>query len=480
MVAIHAHELLRRTVGALHNHYEPLSHQAPPWKTHYTQSLELLCPREPQKTLSQKWLPCLPRTTRAQAAPKRKAPQGRKRGRAKRKQCNELTKDNSSVFIPGGFRNGTPKSESLDRRSKHELQGDDEADNRDPETTHGGMAEEHEAFVMREFESLMFDKLKRESQFDAKRISERVKSQAVERKVRMKKESTEAERMWKLEELERREEKERANRWRDRRLAQLEREKRDAESELARERVGRKQSKLQRLFREQQQRHREEEYWKKLREGEARVAADREANLLRENALLENGLHAMDNAFRRACKERDYMAQEKEEEKSRRLRAEESLHRWKELMKECFPQGQQQEHPGQQQEQPHEPPSLEAQFEFYEKKWEVLRSGVDIDGTRVHLIFFSQIPWPVINVTPTHPRQIQPNHVQGFLTHPLREKPGPSGKRRTTRAMAMTELKKWHPDQFNRIVLSRVREEDRLAASEAAGMVVRVLTDMLD
>jgi hypothetical protein len=325
---------------------------------------------------------------------------------------------------------------------------------------------------MKQFESLMFDKLKRESQFDAKEISERVKEQAVERKARMEKESMEAKRLWRMEELERREQRESADRWKDQRLAQLEKEKRVAESELAREKVERRQSKLQRLFKEQQQRHKEEGHWKQLRERDARLAADREAKLKRERAILENDLRATDDAFRLACSERNCVMQEKEEERARRLRAEESLHRWKGLMKEYFPGGQQQP-------QPQPPPPLEAQFELYEKKWEVLRSGVDIDGTKVHLIFFSQIPWPVVNMTPTDPSQIRPEHIQQFLMHPLREKPGADGKRRTRRLKAREELKKWHSDKFDQIVLSNVCEEDKQAASEVAGMVARVLTDML-
>ena len=221
------------------------------------------------------------------------------------------------------------------------------------------------------------------------------------------------------------------------------------------------QSKLQRLFKEQQQRHREEGCWKQLREREAALAANREANLLRENAMLENGLRATDNAFRRACNERDHMMREKEEERTRRLRDEESLHRWKVLMKEYFPGGQQRQHPGQQQEhpqpQPQRDPSLEAQFELYEKKWEILRSGVDIDGTKVHLILFSQVPRPLVNMTPTDSSQIQSKHIQEFLMHPLRDKPDASGNKRTKIVKARDELKRWHFDQFNLFVLPKVR-----------------------
>ena len=267
----------------------------------------------------------------------------------------------------------------------------------------------------------------------------------------MQKEAPETERLRRMEELERREEDERVSRWKDRRLAQLEREKTSAENELAREKVGRKQSKLLRLFKEQQARHREEQYWNQLKEREG---------------ILERDLRARDNAFRRARNERDHMVQMKEEETARRLRAEESLHRCKESMKERFSGGRRQKS---------QQPPLEAQFELYEKKWEVLRSGVDSDGTKIRLISFSQIPWPVINMTPTNPDQIQPDHVQEFLMHPLREKSNVG--ERTARMKARDELRKWHSDRFNPTVLSKVCKEDKQAVSEVAGMIVKVLTD---
>ena len=184
---------------------------------------------------------------------------------------------------------------------------------------------------------------------------------------------------------------------------------------------------------------------------------------------MERDLRARDNAFRRARNERDHMLQEREEETARRLRAEASLLRCKKLMKERFSGGQR--------EQSQLPP-IEVQFELYEKKWGVLRSGVDSDGTRIRLIFFSQIPWPVLNMTPTDPSQIKPDHVQEFLKHPLHEKPDAGGKKRTLRMKAGDELKKWHSDRFNPTVLSKVCNEDKQAVSEVAGMIVRVLTDI--
>ncbi|KAF9648369.1 hypothetical protein BDM02DRAFT_3187228 [Thelephora ganbajun] len=497
MVAINGREVLYRAVNTLRTHYNRcLAKLFYGKSTSLGRTSSFVHPN--LKRPAPKVAPLPSKRTWTQATPNGQVPKGRKQGRVKRKRYNDLAKDNSIVFLPGGFRKAPSKEKQKKSRQHADrgLEDDYEPIDCDPEISDEGQeqygqssdrraADEDQAFVMRELNSLMFDKFRRESQFEAKEVSERVKKQAAERKARLERETKEAERLWKMEQLEKREERERTDRWKDQRLIQLKKEKHIAQTELAREKVERKQSKLQRVFKEQQQRRKDEERWKQLREKDVKLAAEREDNLLRENALLQNNVRAADNAFRRACNERDFVKQEKEEERARRLRAEESLHRWKELMKEYFPGGQQpQQHPGKHQGQqqlslPSRALSLEAQFELYEKKWEVLRSGVDIDGTKVHLILFSQIPWPVANMTPTDPSEIRPEHIREFLMHPLRVKPDARGKRKNRRLRARDELMKWHSDRFDRVVLSKVRDEDKPAAFEAAGMIARVLTDML-
>lgn len=421
--------------------------------------------------------------------PSKDAPNGRvskyrKQGRVKRKRYNELARDNSTVFLPGGFAKQTEESPSND--ADHNLQDDcepidcdpkpaDETQERREPQSNPEAANDNGASVKKGSES---HKSRRESEFKVKTIAERMKGMTAERRALVEWDRMRSERLWKMMELERQEEKDGANRWKDQRLAQLEKEKQAAENELAREKIERKHSKLQRVFKVQEQRQRDEERWKRLRERDAKLAAEREGRLRRENAMLQDNIRATDDALQKACSERDHIRQEKEEERARRLRAEEDLRRWKELMEEYFPGGQQEQDQGQQQESQQEPPSLEAQFELYEKKWEILRSGIDIDGTEIHLIHFSQIPWPVVNMTATDPSQIQPEHIREFLTHRLREKLDASG-RRNGRLIAKDELMRWHSDKFDRAVLSKVREEDKQAASEAAGMVARVLTDML-
>jgi len=59
-------------------------------------------------------------------------------------------------------------------------------------------------------------------------------------------------------------------------------------------------------------------------------------------------------------------------------------------------------------------------------------------------------------------------------------RPGPLAERKSKGSIAKDELRRWHSDKFDRIVLSKVREEDKAAAAEVAGLIARVLTDMKD
>ena len=487
MVAINAREVVTRAIGV--------------FRTYYNRCLgNLFFARSTSLSLKQpipKVVPLPLRKSRTQVTPIVAVSRGRKHGRLKRKGYNEFAKDNSTIFLPGGFRKEEEEwKKKRGRKNKdRDLEDDYEPIDRGPESgdeNQGGYmrwanfkpTNKEQEFVMKELNSLVFDKFRRESELEIKGIAERVKRETPQRMARLERETREAEKLWKMEELERREEKESADRWKDQRLAQLEKEKRTAQDELAREKAERKRSRLQWVFQEQQRRHEDEERWKRMMEKDAKMAAEREAKLLQENVMLRNNLQATDNAFRRACNEREHVKREKEEERTKRIRAERSLQQWKELMKKYFPGGQQQQHPPEPQcqqppPQPQRPLSVQAQFELYEEKWSVLRSGVDIDGSKVHLITFSQIPWPVINTTVTNPKQIQREHIQEFLMHPLRGKPNSQGRRKSKKMRVMDELKKWHSDKFDQIVLSKVRPEDKPAAFEAGGRIARILTDML-
>lgn len=402
-----------------------------------------------------------------QSAP---ASKRRKQGRVKRKRYDDLARGNTVVLVPGGFPKDRSEKTATRQRKARDSQGDNEPINCNPN--------KERELITRELNTLVFDKSLRENWFEATAASERAKAQATERKVKLERGTEEAEMLQKMEELERREQKERAESWKDARLAQLEKEKENAKSELAREKIDRMCSRLRRGFQEQERKRRNEERFRQLVEQNAKTSAEREKDLLRENAILRNDLEATGNAFQTACNEREHMKQMREEERTRRLRAEESLRRWKEVIKDYFPGRQ---HPGEPQEQPQpqpgQPPSPRDQFELYETKWAILRSGVDF----VDSISFSEIPWPVVGMVPTHPSHIQSKHIKVFfLIHPHRVRPDAQGKRKTDRQRIREELAKWHSDKFNSIVLPRVREEDKAAATEAAGLVARVFTSMLN
>ena len=352
----------------------------------------------------------------SQVAPGGLVTKRRNRGPVKRKRHAELARGNSAVLLPGGS--------SKDRLEKKKPR---------QRKAHGPIKEDE--LIARELNTLMFDKSWRENWFKITAVSERVKSQTAERKAKLERETREAERLW---ELEKPEEKERFVGWKDRRLVQLEREKNNAQSELAREKIEREHSRLQRASQEQERWRKHKERQKKLKEMDANAAAQREGMWQRENAELRKNLKAKDHAFQRACYERDYMEKMREREKARRLSVEENIRR-----------------------------SHQVQFELYETKWAALQSGVDLDGSKVHLIFFFQIPWPVINMSLTHPTQIRSEHIREFFTH------------LNARMRVKDELLRWHPDKFDSLVLSRVHEGDKAAAAEVAGMITRVLTDML-
>lgn len=462
MVAINGREIVNNAVGVI--------------RTQYNRCLGNLFPG-----LGPSNSPALP----ASAAPK-----ARKQRRVRAKRYDDLARKNSTVMMPGGFpKNPSKRNKKTQYPRAQNPQGDHEPIECDPVSGDEDMAgastpgqyrqwsnhrptNNEQAFVMQELGALVFDKLKRECEFELKEVSERVKAQTTERMAMLDRETKETERLWKMRELERLEAMRRDERWKDRRLAQLEWEKNLTRDQLARERAARKHSRLQRVFKEQQRRRDDAEAWKKQRENDAEMAAQREGNLLRENDVLRRNIHAIDGAFREACNEREFMKSKGEEERAKRLRAEESLHRWKELMKQYFPEGQQQQQPETQF------PSVPIQLDLYEKKWSVLRSGTDMDGTQVNLVHFSQIPWPVIDITLTHPSQLQPGHIHEFLKHPLPSKINSQGKRMTKKLRIKDELLRWHPDKFTQVVLSKVREEDKDAASEVAGIIAGILNGM--
>ncbi|KAI0827478.1 hypothetical protein BC628DRAFT_1318764, partial [Trametes gibbosa] len=66
-------------------------------------------------------------------------------------------------------------------------------------------------------------------------------------------------------------------------------------------------------------------------------------------------------------------------------------------------------------------------------------------------------------------------HVRDFLFHPSRR--GIEGK--TYKEVLKTELLRWHPDKFDSLVSSKMREGHWPPTKEAAGLVARYVMQLL-
>lgn len=449
--------------------------------THYTRYLASLSPGQPA---------VLGRSS--SSVHSRQATNNRKNGHTRPKRYNDLAKHNSIVFKPLGSKEKKKNAHGEDHdaidsgpKSTNKAQLRRASQGRGEPRPDSRRVAEHKALVQREFKALQSTKAKVEKKFKAKITSEQMKAQITEGKAKSKEEKDDEVRRWRMQELERREEKDRSDRFKETRLAQLEKDAQAAGSALAREKLERKQSRLRMAFAAQEERHKMEERWEQLRAENARLVSERQDKLQCENAALGDNLRVVDAAFQQVCGEREQLRQKMEEERTKRLRAEGSLDRWKEQAKECLPGGPPEQPPTQEQELPQQQPPrrepippVKAQLELYEGKWGAIQSGVDNSGSKVGDICFSQMPWPVVDIFPTNPSEIRPGDIEEFITHPLRGQ-FCGGWEKTTRMKAIDELKKWHPERFNHAVLPMVWEPDRQAVSEAAGIITGVLTAML-
>lgn len=108
-------------------------------------------------------------------------------------------------------------------------------------------------------------------------------------------------------------------------------------------------------------------------------------------------------------------------------------------------------------------------LEEYELKWNVLKTDQHIP-----VIYFYEVPWPLITQVQSFDDFTAPA-ISYFVQHPLRT--GFEGK--TPRERVKAEIRRWHPDKFNTKVLPRMFPDHAEFAKDAAGRVVRILTQML-
>lgn len=111
-------------------------------------------------------------------------------------------------------------------------------------------------------------------------------------------------------------------------------------------------------------------------------------------------------------------------------------------------------------------------WDDYEEKWTslVIMPGKEDDGAEP--LNFSSIPWPTFT-KPSGLRSITPEAVSSFLLSP-NHSTSQSPRERIKKA-----LRRWHPDKFDR-VLKHVVPDERALVEEGAGVVSRILSQLLN
>ncbi|OBZ77345.1 hypothetical protein A0H81_02316 [Grifola frondosa] len=113
--------------------------------------------------------------------------------------------------------------------------------------------------------------------------------------------------------------------------------------------------------------------------------------------------------------------------------------------------------------------AAELSFEIYHEKWALLKEVPD--GSTE----FCEFPWPVISSAIRSVEELTKARVKEFVFHDLRK--GLDGKSKSERVRAREEILLWHPDKFNLLPKARARDRDQV--EEAAGIVARILTNLL-
>jgi len=103
------------------------------------------------------------------------------------------------------------------------------------------------------------------------------------------------------------------------------------------------------------------------------------------------------------------------------------------------------------------------------RKYEELWAGLNASSEELS---FESIPWPMFS-SPKSVEGISPARVTMFFLSPVHS----DGQSRKDRIKAA--LRRWHPDRFGR-VLARVKEDDRTAVEEGAGIIVRCLNNLME
>ncbi|KAG1853716.1 hypothetical protein DFJ58DRAFT_789283 [Suillus subalutaceus] len=223
-------------------------------------------------------------------------------------------------------------------------------------------------------------------------------------------------------------------------LRELEHVERDRQAALRLEEKPRRQKEEEESRRLEEERQRQEE--EKRRQEEARrrqeEARRRAEELARLREQRERELQAKREAFRKAQEEAERRAREQAEQRLREEARRQERQRQEELSRNKAQA------------------DLVAFFQLYDAKWQELKLSQKLTS-----VMLFEMPWPTFQQGCASPDDIS---------------------RRSTKSRKdrlKVEILRFHPDKFNSNIVRKLRECDREKASEIAGALARILTNMM-
>jgi len=108
-------------------------------------------------------------------------------------------------------------------------------------------------------------------------------------------------------------------------------------------------------------------------------------------------------------------------------------------------------------------------YENHENKWRQLRDS------EINNLGWNSFAWPVFK-RPSEPEEMTTVAISAYVLSNY----APDAETKTPKDRIKDHLKRWHPDKFESRILHRVVEEEREKVKTGAGVVVRVLNEMLN
>lgn len=113
---------------------------------------------------------------------------------------------------------------------------------------------------------------------------------------------------------------------------------------------------------------------------------------------------------------------------------------------------------------------LEKMYSIYFSRWDAIKG---MKSTTPGTLAFYQLPWPILSSIAISADAITEEGVRRFYCPP-----GEVGIARD-RTKLRLELRRWHPDKFNGLVLPKVSEAEKKTVSAAATCVFRSINSIL-